>query len=194
LGLPFVGSDRVLLDLEVFFVWGSNLDEISLFLAGIGLQTRSFSRPAIGISRKLIAVNSLFEKPCLDGLGCHPFRDLSGSRGFSSIIGCRLGQYLSAPSPKKRLLPFHFGLPCGSAVVFGSGRSGRPYHTGLLAVHLDLAVSAVVVSFRRAGPTIPSAFVARWCAGSKVETIGGVFQVREDEPAPRVGTRQHSIP
>ena len=42
--------------------------------------------------------------------------------------------------------------------------------------------------------TLASAFVARWRAGSKVETIGGVFQVREDEPAPRVGTRQHSIP
>jgi hypothetical protein len=53
----------VLLDLEVFFVWASDLDEISLFLAGIGLQTRSFSRPAIGISRKLIAVNSLIQKP-----------------------------------------------------------------------------------------------------------------------------------
>src|SRR5438552_18013558 len=29
-------------------------------------------------------------------------------------------------------------------------------------------------------PTLASAFVARWCAGHKVETAGGVFQVRED--------------
>jgi hypothetical protein len=64
------------------------------------LQTCSFSRPAIGISRKLIAVNSLIEKQCLHGLGGHPFRDLSGSRGFPC-----------------------FGLPCGSAVVSGFGRS-----------------------------------------------------------------------
>jgi hypothetical protein len=44
-------------------------------------------------------------------------------RGFPSIIGCRLRRYLAAPSPKKCLLPFHCGLPCGSAVVSGSGRS-----------------------------------------------------------------------
>ena len=84
-----------------------------------GLQTRSFSRPAIGISRKLIAVNSLVEKQRLHGPGRHPFRGLSGLRGFPSIIGCRLRRYLAAPSPKKRLLPFHFGLP----VVTGFGRS-----------------------------------------------------------------------
>ena len=27
--------------------------------------------------------------------------------------------------------------------------------------------------------TLASAFVVRWCAGNKVETAGGVFQVRE---------------
>ena len=32
--------------------------------------------------------------------------------------------------------------------------------------------------------TLASAFVARWCAGSKTETAGGVFRVREDEPQP----------
>jgi hypothetical protein len=36
--------------------------------------------------------------------------------------------------------------------------------------------------------TLASAFVARWCVGAKVETAGSVFQVREDEPAPRVGS------
>jgi hypothetical protein len=30
-----------------------------------------------------------------------------------------------------------------------------------------------------AGVTLASAFVARWCAGLRVETAGGVFQVRE---------------
>jgi hypothetical protein len=30
---------------------------------------------------------------------------------------------------------------------------------------------------------LASAFVALWCVGSKVETAGGVFRVRDDEPA-----------
>jgi hypothetical protein len=38
-----------------------------------------------------------------------------------------------------------------------------------------------------ADATLASAFVARWCVGSRVEMPGGVYQVREDEPAPRVG-------
>ena len=42
--------------------------------------------------------------------------------------------------------------------------------------------------------TLASAFVARWCVGSKVETAGGVFQVREDEPAPRIGAGLHRTP
>ena len=35
--------------------------------------------------------------------------------------------------------------------------------------------------------TLASAFVARWCVGSKIKTAGGVFHMRKDEPAPRVG-------
>jgi hypothetical protein len=38
-----------------------------------------------------------------------------------------------------------------------------------------------------ADATLASAFVARWCAVAKVQTTGGVFQVRADEPEPRVG-------
>jgi hypothetical protein len=45
-----------------------------------------------------------------------------------------------------------------------------------------------------ADATLASAFVARWCVGSKAETTGGVFQVREDEPAPRVGAGLHRTP
>jgi|SRR5215467_6410880 len=47
------------------------------------------------------------------------------------------------------------------------------------------------VSLYFADATLASAFVARRCVGSKVETAGGVFQVREDEPAPRVGAGVH---
>jgi len=50
------------------------------------------------------------------------------------------------------------------------------------------------VSIYFADVTIASAFVARWCVGNRVETTGGVFQVREDEPAPRVGAARHRIP
>jgi hypothetical protein len=43
-------------------------------------------------------------------------------------------------------------------------------------------------------PTLAAAFVARWCAGYKVETADGVFRVRDDEPAPRVATGLHRTP
>jgi len=39
-----------------------------------------------------------------------------------------------------------------------------------------------------------SAFVSRWCLVAKVETTGGVFQVREDESEPRVGAALHRTP
>jgi hypothetical protein len=45
-----------------------------------------------------------------------------------------------------------------------------------------------------ADASLASAFVARWCVGAKVETAGGVFHVREDEPAPRAGTGLHRTP
>jgi hypothetical protein len=50
------------------------------------------------------------------------------------------------------------------------------------------------VSIYFADATLASAFVARWCAGDRIETTGGVFQVREDEPAQRVGAPGHSTP
>jgi hypothetical protein len=50
------------------------------------------------------------------------------------------------------------------------------------------------VSIYLADATLASAFVARWCASSKVETAGGVFQVRDDDPAPRVGAALHRTP
>jgi hypothetical protein len=42
--------------------------------------------------------------------------------------------------------------------------------------------------------TLASAFVARWCVVANVERAGGVFQVREDELAPRVGSGLHRTP
>jgi hypothetical protein len=45
-----------------------------------------------------------------------------------------------------------------------------------------------------ADATLASAFVARWCAGARIGTAGGVFQVCENEPEPRVGPGLHRTP
>jgi hypothetical protein len=50
------------------------------------------------------------------------------------------------------------------------------------------------ISIYFADAMLASAFVARWCIGSKAETMGGVFQVREDEPASRIGVGLHRTP
>ena len=43
-------------------------------------------------------------------------------------------------------------------------------------------------------PASAAGFVARWCAKSKVEIADGAFQIREDEPAPRIPLRAHKTP
>jgi hypothetical protein len=50
------------------------------------------------------------------------------------------------------------------------------------------------VSIYFADAALPSAFVARWCVRAKIETTGGVFQVRKDEPETRVGAGLHKTP
>jgi hypothetical protein len=42
--------------------------------------------------------------------------------------------------------------------------------------------------------TIASAFVARWCQAQRVEIVDGLYRVREDEPAPRIGAAHHRTP
>jgi hypothetical protein len=42
--------------------------------------------------------------------------------------------------------------------------------------------------------TLASAFVARWCAGYKVETLEGVFRVRADERTQRIRVTMHRTP
>jgi len=42
--------------------------------------------------------------------------------------------------------------------------------------------------------TLASAFVARWCAGYKVEAAEGVFRVRTDDPAARTTASLHQTP
>jgi hypothetical protein len=50
------------------------------------------------------------------------------------------------------------------------------------------------ISIYFADATLAGAFVARWCLRAKVETTGGAFQVREDEPGPRIGAGLHRTP
>ena len=50
------------------------------------------------------------------------------------------------------------------------------------------------ISIYFADATLAGAFVARWCAGSKVETAGGVFHVRQDEPTQRIGAGLYRTP
>jgi hypothetical protein len=45
-----------------------------------------------------------------------------------------------------------------------------------------------------ADATLASAFVARWCLGAKAETVGGVYQVGDDEPERRIGSGLHRTP
>jgi hypothetical protein len=50
------------------------------------------------------------------------------------------------------------------------------------------------ISIYFANATLAGAFVARWCVGSRPETAGGVFQIREDAPAPRIGAGLRRTP
>src|ERR1051325_377156 len=43
-------------------------------------------------------------------------------------------------------------------------------------------------------PVSAAGFVARWCAKFKVEIADGAFQIRKDEPAPRISLRRHKTP
>jgi hypothetical protein len=51
---------------------------------------------------------------------------------------------------------------------------------------------AIAVYFAEA--PIASAFVARWCAGSKAETMNGLFRIRDDEPASRPPAAPPQVP
>ncbi len=51
-----------------------------------------------------------------------------------------------------------------------------------------------VLSIYFLDPSLASAFVARWCAGYRVEAAEGVFRVRDDEPTPRIGATIHRTP
>ena len=41
---------------------------------------------------------------------------------------------------------------------------------------------------------LAAAFVARWCAGYRIESANGAFQVRKDQPTPRTPLAAHKTP
>ena len=55
-----------------------------------------------------------------------------------------------------------------------------------------VANDALAVYFLDA--TLASAFVARWCAGYRVETSEGAFRIRDDAPEPRIPAALHRTP
>jgi hypothetical protein len=57
---------------------------------------------------------------------------------------------------------------------------------------LGVVNDALAICF--ADATLASAFVARWCAMQRVEIVDGVYQVRDDEPMPRIGAALRRTP
>src|SRR5215467_13584580 len=94
------------------------------------LRPLPFSRRAIGLSGKLIAVNGLFEQPRLHGPSCHPFRNMARSSGLPPVIGRGMRRYLSTPSANQRLLPFHFfatlQLEAGPTLPYRTANRKKP--------------------------------------------------------------------
>ena len=50
------------------------------------------------------------------------------------------------------------------------------------------------VSIYFSDATLASAFVARWCAGYKIERAEGVFRIRTDDPTARTTASLHRTP
>jgi hypothetical protein len=72
----------------------------------------------------------------------------------------------------------------------GSQRQGTAGHDALG----NSRVLNDTLSIYFSDASLASAFVARWCVVAKLETAGGVFRVREDQPELRVGAGLHRTP
>ena len=98
--------------------------------------------------------------------------------------------------PSHRPLPRIFLVTAPSSRIAGEAsfpnRPGRYRARGLCSQGYAMIGGAWVlnaaISIYFADATLAGAFVARWCVGSKPDTAGGIFHVREDEPAPRGGS------
>ena len=110
-------------------------------------------------------------------------------------------------NPRKMITAAERGFPVRVRIAVPPGGFGQQYAqmTDWLAANCGsdgwaMTPSGVrgvlndAISIYFADATLASAFVVRWCIGYKVETVGGVFRVRVDEPAPRVGAGLHRTP
>jgi hypothetical protein len=107
-------------------------------------------------------------------------------RSFGSASGMNVerNQKFESTSLQQRVRdePAKF---CEKAHASAAGRTKALTPAGTRGVLND------AISIYFADATLAGAFVARWCIGAKVETAGGVFQVRGDAPVPRIGAGLH---
>ena len=91
--------------------------------------------------------------------------------------------------------------PIRSPQLFNTQHSGscRECHSGkcgftvFSCVIFRTVYNDTTISIYFVDATLASALIARWCFGSRIESPG-VFQVRGDEPAPRVWAELHRTP
>jgi hypothetical protein len=88
--------------------------------------------------------------------------------------------------------PEGLGSRLDQMMIWLDANGGADGWTSAPSSTLGVVNDALAIYFLDA--TLASAFVTRWCAGGKVETVDGVFRVREDQPTPRVGAPAHKSP
>src|SRR3984893_1954723 len=79
--------------------------------------------------------------------------------------------------------------PARSDVAWLDANCGADGWTSTPSSTRGVVNDALAICF--ADATLASAFVARWCAMQRVEIVDGVYQVRNDEPTPRIGAALH---
>jgi hypothetical protein len=88
--------------------------------------------------------------------------------------------------------PEGFGSRLDQMNAWLDGNCGADGWTSTPASTRGVVNDALAICF--ADAALASTFVARWCAMQRVEIVDGVYQVRDDEPTPRVGAALHRTP
>ena len=116
---------------------------------------------------------------------------LTTSRSDGRRFGRPLFFLFSATRHRQKQSPLapigcHFGAFIGLGNCGANGWAITP--SGMRGV-LNDALSIYFLD-----PTLASAFVARWCQAQRVEIVDGLYRVRDDEPASRIGAAHHKTP
>jgi hypothetical protein len=85
--------------------------------------------------------------------------------------------------------PEGLGNRLGQMNAWLDANCGADAWTSTPASTRGMVNDALAICF--ADAALASAFVARWCAMQRVEVVDGVYQVRDDEPTPRIGSGLH---